>query len=227
MKDKTICIVQARVGSTRLPNKVLLDLAGASMLERVVYRVQKACMYFDELIVATGDLKANNIIEDICRYNHWKCMRGSEDDVLGRFYYVARIAQADHIIRICADSPFIDPTIIGKTVEVYVANDVDYVSTMTLKESYPKGQHVEVFSRRVLEEAWVVDLEDREHVTPYIWNNPDIYKLKSVGCDEDYSKYKLDVDTMEDYRRARYLYDKLGNADFHWRDVIWLIRRGK
>ena len=227
MESKTVCIIQARVGSTRLPNKVLFDLAGASMLERTVYRVQKACMYFDELIVATGDLSDNDIIEDICKYNHWKCMRGSEDDVLDRFYHIARIEQADHIIRICADSPFIDPTIIGKTVGVYVANDVDYVSTITLRESYPRGQHVEVFGRRALEEAWVVDLTTREHVTPYIWNNPDMYKLKAVVSDEDYSKYSLDVDTIKDYRVARSLYDKLGNADFHWKDVIWLMRRDK
>jgi spore coat polysaccharide biosynthesis protein SpsF len=224
--DKTICIIQARVGSTRLPNKVLLDLGGMSMLERVVYRASAASWYFDELVVATGANKENDIIEDICMYNHWKCIRGSEDDVLDRFYYVARVEQADHIIRICADSPFIDPTIIGKAVGVYTESGADYVSTMTLGESYPRGQHVEVFSRNALNVAWAYAKKyNREHVTHSIWNNPDKFKLVAVVADKDYSKHKLDVDTMEDYRKARYLYDQLGNASFHWKDIIFLLKR--
>jgi spore coat polysaccharide biosynthesis protein SpsF (cytidylyltransferase family) len=224
--DKTVCIIQARVGSTRLPNKVLLDLGGMSMLERVVYRASAASWYFDDLIVATGDNKENDIIEDICMYNHWKCIRGSEDDVLDRFYHTARIEQAKHIIRICADSPFIDPTIIGKAVGVYTESGADYVSTMTLEKSYPRGQHVEVFNRNALNVAWAYTKKyNREHVTLCIWNNPDKFKLVAVISDEDYSKYSLDVDTMEDYKKARYLYDKLGNSNFHWKDIIWLLER--
>ena len=153
-------------------------------------------------------------------------MRGSEDDVLSRFCLAARIEQADHIIRICADSPFIDPTIISKAVGIYTTDGADYVSTMTLEESYPRGQHVEVFSNTALTRAWLYTDEDyREHVTPYIWNNPNMFKLSAVVADKDYSKHKLDVDTMEDYRKARYLYDKLGNSNFHWKDVIWLLER--
>jgi spore coat polysaccharide biosynthesis protein SpsF len=224
---KTVCIIQARVGSTRLPNKVLMDLCGASMLERTVYRASMASWYFDELIVATGANKENDIIEDICMYNHWKCMRGSEDDVLDRFYRAARIEQADHIIRICADSPFIDPTIIAKAVGVYTEGGADYVSTMTLRESYPKGQHVEVFNKYALNHAWYCTEKSREHVTPYIWKNPNMFKLSAVVADKDYSRYSMDVDTMEDYRKARYLYDKLGNSNFHWKDVIFLLERGK
>jgi spore coat polysaccharide biosynthesis protein SpsF len=227
--DKTVCIIQARVGSIRLPNKVLMDLCGMSMLERTVYRASMASWYFDDLIVATGGTKKNDIIEDICMYNHWKCMRGSEVDVLDRLYHASRIEQADHIIRICADSPFIDPTVIVKAIGVYTESDADYVSTMTLEESYPGGQHVEVFSMSTLRNAWHYTAErDREHVTPYIWKNPDMFKLRAVVADKDYSKYSMDVDTMEDYRKARYLYDKLGNSNFfHWKDVIFLLERGK
>ena len=227
MIGKTICIVQARIGSTRLPNKVLLDLGGASMLERVVSRVCMSSYYFDDLIVATGNNNENDIIEDICEDNGWRCMRGNEVDVLDRFYYVANGANAAHIIRICADSPFIDPTIINKAASIYTLSNVDYVSTMTLKESYPRGQHVEVFSKDALNKAWFCarELYDREHVTPYIWNNPDIFKLKAVVNEEDYSKYSLDVDTMEDYRKARGLYRQLGNCAFHWKDVIYLMER--
>jgi spore coat polysaccharide biosynthesis protein SpsF len=222
---KTICVIQARVGSTRLPNKVLMDLCGMSMLERTVYRASAASWYFDDLIVATGRNKENDIIEDICMYNHWKCIRGSEYNVLSRFHLVAQTEQADHIIRIGADSPFIDPTIIGKAVGVYTKSGADYVSTMTLRESYPRGQHVEVFSKNALVRAWLYDEKDREHVTPYIWKNPDMFKLSAVVADKDYSKYNMDVDTMEDYRKARYLYDKLGNSNFHWKDIIWLLER--
>jgi spore coat polysaccharide biosynthesis protein SpsF len=228
MTGKIICVIQARVGSTRLPNKALMDLCGMSMLERTVYRASGASWYFDELIVATGVNKENDIIEDICMYNHWKCIRGSEDDVLNRFYRIARTEQADHIIRICADSPFIDPTIITKAVGIYTEGGADYVSTMTLQESYPRGQHVEVFSNTALTRAWLyTDEEYREHVTPYIWKNPNMFKLSSVVADKDYSRYSMDVDTMEDYRKARYLYDKLGNSNFHWKDVIFLLERGK
>lgn len=229
MSDKYVCVVQARVGSTRLPNKVLLDLCGMSVLERTVYRASAASWYFDDLIVATGDNKENDIIEDVCGYNHWKCVRESEDDVLSRFLYVANVEKADHIIRICADSPFIDPTVIGKAVGVYLVSEADYVSTMTLSKSYPRGQHVEVFSTTALIRAlweWPHTEEDyREHVTPYIWKNPSIFKLSAVVADEDFSRYSMDVDTIEDYRIARRLYNQLGNCRFHWKDVIFLLRR--
>ncbi len=226
MSDKCVCVVQARTGSTRLPNKVLLDLCGMSMLERTAYRASAASWYFDDLVVATGENEENDIIEDVCIYNHWKCIRGSEDDVLSRFLHVANTEQADHIIRICADSPFIDPTIIGKAVGVYTVSGADYVSTMTLEKSYPKGQHVEVFSTAALIRAWFYSEEDyREHVTPYIWKNPDMFKLSAVVADEDFSRYSMDVDTVEDYRIARRLYNQLGNCRFHWKDVIFLLRR--
>jgi spore coat polysaccharide biosynthesis protein SpsF len=224
MTGKTICVIQARVGSTRLPNKVLMDLCGMSMLERTVFRASAASWYFDELIVATGSNKENDIIEDICMYNHWKCIRGAETDVLNRFYRVVEVAEAQHIIRISADSPFIDPTIIAKAFGVYTVGDVDYVSTMTLLESYPRGQHVEVFSNSALARAWLyTEPEYREHVTPYIWNNPNMFRLSAVVADKDYSGYSMDVDTMEDYRKARHLYDRLGNSSFYWKDIIWLL----
>ena len=229
MIGKTICIVQARVNSLRLPNKVLMDLNGASVLERVVYRTSKARMYYDELVVATGAIDDNNIIEDLCKYNGWKCMRGSEDDVLDRFYVCAEIEQAEHIVRICADDPFTDPTIIASAIGVYFSSKADYVSTETVyPANYPIGLHVEVFSKKVLDKAWkeTILMEDREHVTSYIWKNPEKFKLVGVEwAGGDYSHIRLTVDTMEDYRRARRLYDSFGNADFHWTDVIWYVER--
>lgn len=220
-----VCIIQARFGSTRLPGKTLYDLGGMSMLERVVYRVYGASEFFDRLIVATGDTPENDVIEDICDYNGWQCFRGNEGDVLNRFRDAAHTLAATDIIRICADDPFIDPDVIAKTVLAYHKRGVEYAATETLVQTYPIGMAVEVFPFRLLEEAWLNTHEMyREHVTPYLWKNKDKFNAVAVTNDVDKSHIRLTVDTLDDYRRARKLYDKFG-SHFDWEDVVRHIER--
>lgn len=234
-KNNLICVVQVKMESKRLRNKAMLDLCGMSMFERVVRRTLLSSWYYDELIVAGVDSKANDVIEDICNSNNWRCIRSKIGDVLGQFYYIASITNARHIIRICADNPFIDPEIINKTISTYLLSDVDYITTMPVDRETDKGMHVEIFSRETLNKTWHdVELLSQvyvpqsiladywhyaEHVTPYIYNNPDKFKIKVIDDTDGYSKYRFDVDTMEDYRRARFLYSKFGNAGFSWKDV--------
>lgn len=224
--SKMVCIIQARMGSSRLPGKVLFDLAGCSMLERVVYRVSAAHNYFDDLVVATGNTSENDVIEEVCEYNHWKCIRGSEHDVLNRYMHAAHTMDAKHIIRVCADDPFIDPNIVAKTILAYHKDGVEYAATETLEQTYPIGMAVEVMSLTALTRAFIhSDIPDREHVTPYIWRNKDKFNCVAVKHERDLSHIRLTVDTLNDYRRARKLYNKFGNYDFHWEDVIWEIER--
>ena len=224
--SKTVCIIQARMGSTRLPGKVLYDLAGCSMLERVVYRAYGASDYFDDLVVATGNNVENDVIEEICEYNHWKCIRGSEQDVLSRYKHAASTMEADTIVRVCADDPFIDPRVIAETILAYYTNDIEYAATETLKQTFPIGMAVEVMSNTALTRAFLYsEIKDREHVTPFIWKNQDRFKCHAVVHDKNLSHIRLTVDTLDDYRRARKLYNKFGNSNFHWEDVVWEIER--
>ena len=226
MNGKLVCLIQARVNSTRLPNKVLFDLAGKSMLERVVDRVFGASGYFDEFAVATGNISSNDIIEDICNYNGWGCLRGSEDDVLARYYHIAKSLQAGSIIRVCADDPFLDPNLLVKTVVEFYNNKVDYAATETLVLSFPIGLAIEVMTMNILEEAYFnTAVGDREHVTPYIWRNKDKFKTLAITNSKDLSHIRLTVDTMEDYKKARRLYCKFGNGYFTWEDIVRDIER--
>ena len=214
------------MGSSRLPGKVLFDLAGMSMLERVVYRAYLASDYFDDLVVATGGTADNDVIEDICVYNGWKCIRGSEADVLNRYVHATSTMDAQHIIRICADDPFTDPDLIVSCLNEYRFGNYDYVATETLEHTFPTGLAVEVFSKTALMRAFLYsDIEDREHVTPYIWRNKDQFKCKAITNEKDLSHIRLTVDTLADYRNARRLYDKFGNYNFHWTDIVWEIER--
>lgn len=221
-----VCIIQARTGSTRLPYKVLFDLAGASMLERVIERVSGASSVFDKLVVATSTNPDDAVIVDICNSIGVSSFRGSESDVLDRYHRTAQAFGANEVIRICADDPFICPSIIIETVRRFEVSRVEYVSTETIRKSFPVGMHVEVFPAYVLRDAWFYAKEefDREHVMPYVWKNLQYYNCLPVVADADYSDIRLTVDTIEDYRIARRLYAYLGNTKFYWKDVVEIVK---
>ena len=192
-------IIQARMGSTRLPGKVLLDLAGKTVLERVVQRVSSA-RQVDVTAVATTSHTNDDGIETLCSRIHIPVYRGSEEDVLDRYYQTALTLHPRHIVRITADCPLVDPDIIDEVITVHREKNADYTSNVITKR-YPDGLDVEVFTFSALQKAWKEAQlpSEREHVTPFIWKNNDRFTLASHECDKDLSDKRWTLDHPEDY----------------------------
>ena len=223
---RIVAIIQARMGSTRLPGKVLMDLAGETVLARVVNRLRR-CSGIDEILVATTDMPADDAIVAECRKIKAQVARGDQNDVLDRYYRAAQLTKAEIIVRITSDCPLIDPVITGKTIAAFLESRPDYASN-ALERTYPRGLDTEVFSFDVLARAWSEARKsyEREHVTPYIYERPEIFKILSVKGDDDLSTHRWTVDTPEDLELVRAIYTRLGNKpDFSWRDVLAAVER--
>lgn len=224
-KMTIIAIIQARTGSTRLPGKVLLDLQGKTVLEHVIDRV-KMSRHINKIVVATTIRNEDLEIVKLCANLGTNVYCGSENDVLDRYYQAAKLFKADNIVRITSDCPVIDPKIIDDVVTVHLTNNADYTSN-TLKETYPDGLDVEVFTFSSLKTAWggAKLASDREHVTPYIRNNPDIFKHVSLEYKEDLSQKRWTLDNAEDLDFLRLIYKYLYRKDqlFNMDDILKLI----
>lgn len=220
-------IVQARMGSTRLPGKVLLDIQGKPLLEHVIDRVS-ASKLINRLVIATTSNEKDKAIIDFAQRRGITYYVGSEDDVLDRFYQTAKIYRVKTIVRITPDDPFKDPEVIDKVVGYYLNHkkSVDYASN-TIKPTYPEGLDVEVFSAEALEKAWreAKKSSEREHVTPYIWNHPERFRLANIENNEDLSHLRWTLDTGADLRFAREIYARLYHGQvFLMKDILALLR---
>lgn len=208
---KIVAIVQARIGSTRLPGKVMRTVLDKPIILWDIDRISSS-MLIDEIVIAIPYGDENDIIEStIKQYNKRIVItRGSENDVLDRYYKAAIQTKADVIIRITSDCPLIDPTVIDKVIEEFLNNDCDYCSN-TLKLTYPRGMDTEIFTFKVLERTWNEAKEDyeREHVTPYIREHTDIFKQHNVSNEEDLSHLRLTLDTIEDLQLITHIYQQL------------------
>lgn len=221
---KTAAVIQARMTSTRLPGKVLADLAGQPVLARVVNRTTRAQL-LDDVVVATTASTTDDIIAETCAERGWNSFRGDENDVLDRYYRAAREYQAEIVVRVTADCPLVDPEVIDRVIGTFLRTGPDYASN-TLRRTYPLGLDVEVMSLECLTCAWREATEPwhRVHVTPYIYNNPHRFRLVSVTGETDCSGYRWTVDTHEDLEFARAVYTRLRKDDtFSWRDVLKLL----
>lgn len=222
---KVAAIVQARMGSTRLPGKVLKDLGGETVLARVVNRLRRAGLITD-LLVATTDLAEDDAIVKECRSLSVSVSRGDRDDVLDRYFRAAQLAKADVIVRITSDCPLIDPEVTDKTIAAFLEARPDYASN-GLVLTYPRGLDTEVMSFAALGKAWQGARKsyEREHVTPYIYEHPAEFKLLSVTDDADHSSQRWTVDTVEDLEFVRQIYARFRSGPFQWRDVLDLLER--
>lgn len=209
-----VAIVQARMRSTRLPGKVLEDIAGRPMLWHVVSRVRHAKLV-DQVVVATSEKASDDPIASFCECEGIACFRGSENDVLDRFYRAARQFGADVVVRITADCPLLDPVIIDRVIQECRTGTYDYV-TNTLRYTYPDGLDVEVFSFEALERAWreAMTQTQREHVTPYI-RTSGRFRVYGVENEEDLfqQRYRWTVDEPHDLHFVREVYRYLYNED--------------
>ena len=195
-------IIQARMGASRLPGKVLMKVLGKPLLSYQADRI-KAAKVFDKVIVATTVIPEDDIIQDWCANNEVLCFRGSSEDVLDRYYKTALFYDMqphDSIARLTADCPLIDPRVIRDGVNTYKQNTCDYLSN-TNPPTYPDGFDIEVFSFAALTKAWHLAVlpSEREHVTPYIRNHPEIFSLAGFQNDVDLSYLRLTIDEIEDF----------------------------
>lgn len=223
MKKGVSIIIQARMGSSRLPRKIFEDILGKSILWHVINRVSKS-KYCDEVIVATTNNVNDDAVEKYCIDNNMKCFRGAEEDVLDRYYRCAKKYNCKDIVRITADCPLHDASVIDRVIETYLGQQYDYVSN-TLEYTYPDGLDVEVFSFKVLEEAWknAIYSSEREHVTPFIRNN-NKYKKFNVKSDEQYPIYRLTLDCIEDYELINKVYNCFGRYNFSLDETVGFLK---
>src|SRR5581483_1514566 len=198
MSVKIVTIIQARMGSTRLPGKVMKDLGGETVLARVVNRGRRAQLTRD-VVVATSRNSADNLIAEECRRLSVPCFRGEEEDVLDRYYRAAKLYAADAVVRICADSPMIEPEVCDCVIRQFLDHRPDYASNTVLK-TYPLGLDTEIMSTEALTQAWRAAKESyqRAHVTPYIYEHADQFNVRHVRAQADYSYYRWTLDTPED-----------------------------
>lgn len=223
---KIVAIIQARMGSTRLPGKVLKDLEGDTVLARVLARTKRAATIGD-VVVATSDTARDDVIVNECRRLDTRVFRGDENDVLDRYYRAAQLEKAEVLVRITADCPLIDPEVTDKTVNEFLKELPDYASN-ALVRTYPRGLDTEVFSLKALERAWSESKEpyQRTHVTPYIYQNPDRFKLLAVQGQKDFSSLRWTLDTEQDLEFLRAVYARFpGRDDFNGQDVLSLLER--
>lgn len=218
-------IIQARFGSSRLPGKVLLPLGSRTILQ-VVYNRVKSSDRVGNVIVATSDQSKDDIIEKEVGSWGGLCFRGSEDNVLERFYTCASHYNMKHIARVTADCPFIDPDIISRVVDMYFDSGCDYCSNCRI-ESFPDGLDVEVFGMDALSSAYkkAKKKSETEHVTPYIRTNKDVFKITDFVNDVDLSYYRWTLDQEEDYVFLKQVFDKLNNIEtFRMVDILRVVK---
>jgi spore coat polysaccharide biosynthesis protein SpsF len=200
-----------------------MDIFGQPMLTRVVDRVRRA-KSLRNVIVATSTKSSDEPIVLLCKEKSWPCFRGSENDVLDRFFQAAIIYKSDVVVRITSDNPLIDPELADQVIELYLASqpNVDYASNDLPPRTYPLGVDVEVMSFSALKTAWEQDKDPkwREHVTTYILRQPERFRLLSVRSKTNYSKMRWTVDTLEDLEFVRRIYDYFKHDRFRWGDVL-------
>jgi spore coat polysaccharide biosynthesis protein SpsF len=225
---RTVAIIQARLGSSRLPGKVLMDLGGQSVLQRVVSRACR-CPHLHEVVVATSTAAQDDAIVAACRTLGVCCFRGNEQDVLDRYLCAAEAYRAEVCVRITSDCPLLDPEVSGHVIECFLGADpvVDYASNK-IPQSYPRGLDTEVFSIDALRRAHRLATQayERTHVTIFMYEHPRDFKLLSVVSDTNRADWRWTVDTQEDLEFIRTVYARLDSTgQFGWRDVVALLER--
>ncbi len=207
-------IIQARMNSTRLPGKALKEILGKPVLELLVERLRYS-RRLDEIIIATTTSPADNPIEELAERLAVKYTRGSEEDVLSRYYEAAKQFNVDHIMRITADCPLMDPVIIDHMIEAYMdinsgVTEYDYLSN-TLETTFPDGLDVEIFGFGVLEKVHMMADKkyQREHVCTYIIEHPKEFRIKNFAYDKNFSGFRWTLDNPEDYQLIKAIYEGL------------------
>lgn len=230
---RTVAIIQARMGSSRLPGKVLLPLGKKPVLLRIVERLRLASRV-DEVVVATGDGAEDAPVRELCEREAVAWFAGSETDVLDRFYQAAKHYSADVVVRVTGDCPFVDPELVDSVLALRQNENLAYSGVAIGKDHpesnrfrFPVGFDAEAFTFMTLEAAWREgnSPDAREHVTYFIWSQPDRFRQKLLYSERDLGGLRLTVDWPEDYELAKRLYERLEQVYgvFHLADVLELL----
>jgi spore coat polysaccharide biosynthesis protein SpsF len=225
---KIVSIIQARMSSSRLPGKVLLDIAGKPMLERVFERL-KLSQKIDLVVVATTSDPSDDQLAKFCQAKGVPCFRGSLFDVLDRYYQAAQYFEANVVVRITADCPLIDPKVVDHTIQEFFKTGSDFATNRLpppWKRTYPIGLDTEVCSFAALQRAWKEARQDfeREHVMPYFYDQEGRFKVHVVNHDPDYGSKRWTVDTAKDLELVREIYTRFeGKEFFGWEEVLRLF----
>jgi len=220
-------IIQARTGSKRLPNKVFKQLCNKPLIWHIINRL-KYSKKIDKIILATTLNPDDNILEVWADENNILCFRGSENDVLGRFYSTAQYFKVDTIVRITADDPFKDPEIIDLVIKFFEENNLDFAYNNN-PPTFPEGLDTEVFSFDALEKAFFnsVDSFEREHVTQYFYRNPSTFRQACIMNNTDFSYLRWTIDTQQDWDMAEIIYNRLYKIkeNFNMSDILELLNK--
>lgn len=228
---KVAAIIQARLGSTRLPGKIFKGISGKPMLWHIVNRLFHSNL-IDAIIVATTNLPEDDKVQEFCEMNNILFYRGSSEDVLSRYYEAAAKFKADLIIRITSDCPVIDPLIIDNMLEYFFEEnqsiELDYLSNVHPR-TFPRGLDTEIFSFNSLTIAHneATQQYEREHVTPYIYNHPEKFRIKNFVNEKDYSFHRWTVDTQKDFLLIDEIYKTLYTKKklFLFKDILNLFEK--
>lgn len=226
-KPHVVAIVQARMNATRLPGKPLKKILQRPLLSYELERLRRA-KTIDEIVVATTTSPQDDQIVELCHHERIPIFRGSEENVLERYLKAAKEHRAEVVVRITGDCPLIDPEVVDRVINFYFENEYDYVSN-TRKLTYPRGLDVEVFPVNLLERiaGQATRQPEREHVTLYFYEHPELFKLGNVACETDESKHRWTVDTEEDFQLISRIIESLypKNPQFGMRDVLKLLQQ--
>jgi spore coat polysaccharide biosynthesis protein SpsF (cytidylyltransferase family) len=214
------------MGSSRLPGKVMMKPDGEDPIVYHVIKQLQNCNLVDEIVIATTDLPEDDILAQFVKNMGISLFRGSSNDVLDRYYQCAKKYSYSDIIRITSDNPLIDPTIVDLVISKYLEGEFDYV-TNSNPRTFPQGTETEVFSFRILEDVWknAKKPSEREHVTPYIYNNPDKFKIFNVNYSENLSHLRWTVDKQNDFNLVENILKKIKNRPILMKDILDLFKQ--
>lgn len=219
------CILQARMGSSRLPGKALMKAdEKTSVLEFTISQIKHAKL-IDKIILATTDLEEDNLLIEIAKKEKINFFRGSSNDVLKRFYDCSKYYSVSTIVRITADNPLIDPTLIDDAIKIFNSKSYDYVSNC-ITRTYPYGTEVEVFPFKSLELAWKLAKKnsEHEHVTPFFYNNPNKFKIQNISNSTNLSHLRWTVDRSNDLFLVQNIIKKINKKPILMNDILELSK---
>ena len=226
---RIVSTIEARMSSTRFPGKTMREIVGKPMLELLIERLKRA-RKVDEIVVATTTEPEDKVITELAERIGVKWFRGSAGDVLDRVLQAAKFYRADIIVEMTGDNPLLDPALVDEAINIYLNGSYDYVSN-AIKETYPDGLNVQVFSVKVLDEVARLtnDPADRENVSLYIYEHPDKYQLYNIEAPPEYyhPEYRWTVDTEEDLQLMKAIYESLyyENPNFSTKDIMELLKQ--
>ena len=216
-------IIQARLNSSRLNKKILLKIENKNLLEHLFSQLSYST-HIDKKIIATTINKIDDEIENFAKLQNITFFRGNPLDVLDRYYRCAKFFNLETIVRISGDAPLIDPSIVDKTIEYYKKNNFDYVSNF-FNRSYPIGTEIEIFSFKTLEKCWMnaKKSSEKEHVTPFIYNNPELFKIGHIEYKKNISHLHWTVDQIEDFKFVELIFKKIKKRPILMDDILELL----